>query len=136
MMSGKKRPSTPNPNHSRPIRRRIISKSSEISFDLVTLQQKECPLENVAIGYFGQSNSPNIVSKTSMTKINNGNIIISKQNNDDLIRLIQLSNDRNEVLFKNLKRNKDETTDNKPVEYKHSLINLNNSLLERYLPAY
>ena len=67
---------------------------------------------------------------------NNGNIIISKQNNDDLIRLIQLSNDRNEVLFKNLKRNKDETTDNKPVEYKHSLINLNNSLLERYLPAY
>jgi len=47
-----------------PIRRRIISKSSEISLELVKPKQKKCPLENVAIGYFGQSNSTNTVAKT------------------------------------------------------------------------
>ena len=44
-----------------PIRRRIISKSADVSLKLINPKIKDCPSENFAIGYFGQSNSTNKV---------------------------------------------------------------------------
>ena len=47
-----------------PIWRKLITKSSDISFNLLNPKQIKCPLKNVEIGYFDQSKSTNAIAKS------------------------------------------------------------------------